>query len=61
MKKATSIDRQRLTSDTVSTAQSYYLIGNVILVRRPLEKPALSGLLLEVGVQVVGLVHFSLP
>ena len=54
MKKAAGIDHQRLASDAVSTAQGYHLIGNVILVRGPLEKRALFGLLLEVGVQVGG-------
>ena len=54
MKKAARIDHQRLASDAVRTAQGDHLIGNVILVRRPLEKRALLGLLLEVGVQVGG-------
>ena len=53
MKKAAGVDHQRLTSDAVSTAQCYHLIGNVILIRCPLEKRALFGLLLEVGVDLL--------
>ena len=54
MKKAAGVDHQCLASDAVSTAQCYYLIGNVILVRCALEQRALFGLFLEVEVQVGG-------
>jgi len=54
MKKAARIDHQRLASDAISTAQCHHLVGNVILVRRPLEKRAMFGLLLEGGIQVGG-------
>src|SRR5262245_45561789 len=54
MKKAARINHQCLASNAVSTAKCHHLIGNVILVRRPLEKCALFGLLLESWVEIGG-------